>query len=149
MLELPLPGRRMLRGSDVVGDPRSDLAHDEWSGIGDPMSDTPWTPGPWEPQADNFGDGDGWQMTVSPVERGPKLDMLAILYGDGNPATQDEIPEREIADARLIAAAPEMAELLAEALDEAIWVANTAEGLHGRISTLLARIRGEDGDPRT
>lgn len=119
---------------------------------------TPWTPGPWR------------------VEQGTLLVWGACdpddssSYGMGYPvcvgcqpaawAKNDKpMPEKQAANARLIAAAPEMAELIEELFDDhfATWMAaraevdgrNRAEALfEGEESTqkaraLLARIKGE------
>ena len=86
------------------------------------MSDTPWTPGPW---------------TV--VQTGPSdwaVDDAGGHYHSG--------PHAE-ADARLIAAAPEMAEMVAEYASlvhsDYCGVREHARCVEARV--LLARIRGE------
>lgn len=91
------------------------------------MTDTPWTPGPWE-----------WE-TLHGVGR-------ALCAEDRTVALHDAHWEVAPADARLIAAAPEMAELLERAVEEHLnqdtlpmdpgcwcWAARD----------LLARIKGE------
>jgi hypothetical protein len=93
------------------------------------MSDTPWTPGPW-------------LFTAFDAE---------ILGGDGTHVAHVRLgvdaPARHAANARLIAAAPEMEELLSE------FIAGYKHDLdHGvirgttfahRVNDLLSRIRGE------
>jgi len=79
----------------------------------------PWTPGPWEP----FG-----------------LDWRTVV--DGVPSVIADVRTTD-ADARLIAAAPEMATLLAEAV--ALWDRgqDTTDNVENEARALLARIRGE------
>ena len=95
------------------------------------MNETPWTPGPWE-----------WWDDGSLLANADELGL--VLQLDELPADADYLIAP--ADARLIAAAPTMAELLAEILAES----DTREWHEGgpipateEIRALLSRIRGE------
>lgn len=91
------------------------------------MTDTPWTPGPWE---------------VATIQASPFLAAIDGSVADPTsfaPQVADAV--RSAADARLIAAAPEMAELLAVAKN-----VNTFEHFQDwgrKADALLSRIRGE------
>ena len=87
------------------------------------MTDTPWTPGPWHVAQDHGN---------SPFVR--------VVVGENHSFVTSKTP-----DARLIAAAPEMADLLAEAVD---WIEHarkrsTLPMVLVDSRRLLARIRGE------
>jgi hypothetical protein len=101
----------------------------------DGMSDTPWTPGPWD------------QIGKEMVQR-----EYVVWRSNYNDATDTRVIATGIeseADARLIAAAPEMAEILfyfvASADDEAVsdLAQATYENCVEQSRALLARIRGE------
>ena len=122
---------------------------------------TPWTPGPW-----SFGPMSGW---AGPVVRSTRWGErpIATLPSHGDvyyrhvthiepdggsitkfsPSTEEgearaaECEQIREANARLIAAAPEMAELLEQLL--ALHVAHHNNPLHGEARALLSRIRGE------
>lgn len=83
------------------------------------MTDTPWTPGPWHPISDGYG-----------IE-------IVDAAGLSTIASVGAVP-----DADLIAAAPEMAELLERWADGEYRDSNHVQGDTVR---LLARIRGEAG----
>lgn len=98
------------------------------------MTDTPWTPGPWIVV--------DWDEDVNAVKQKGAAEADNIAYMD---------PEDE-ADARLIAAAPEMAELLKRLSEWDMLYVNpeTGKGIvadgpywQGQIRPLLSRIRGE------
>ena len=100
------------------------------------MSDSPWTPGPWFVEY-------GQQVMVTPNRDGCH----------GAPWCKHFWPEYE-ADARLIAAAPELADLLAQARDELEDADSSLQMEFGTgppvelpilktIDGLFARIRGE------
>lgn len=76
------------------------------------MTDKPqWTPGPWVVgEIDQFG---GYDMMTAGVQVGP-VHLDAMDYGQGRCtyALEDDIKQKMLADAYLIAAAPEMAEAL-------------------------------------
>lgn len=91
----------------------------------DTMAETPWTPGPWQTEYDVLEGDWGWRIKT--------------------PGADHSDVDRK-ADARLIAAAPEMAELLttiAEGMthpdSDAEWVSRTK----GEARALVSRIRGE------
>jgi hypothetical protein len=92
------------------------------------VSGNPWTPGPWLYQGfTEAGDTSGWYVVVAPHR---------VISVEG----RDE--EEADANARLIAAAPEMAEALEQVVDyfaadtEPHWLGETARAL-------LSRIRGD------
>ena len=99
------------------------------------MSETPWTPGPWSAgQEANVGEDGAWWVLNDDEEHGQLIARLT----DRN----------AFANARLIAAAPELVAALEEAREfiarvetELGWV--SAEQAGQRIDALLARIRGE------
>jgi hypothetical protein len=62
-------------------------------------------PGPWTAGVDNFGDGDGWQYTVTANDR---HDLLAAVFPSTEDDSKHDIPEDGQANARLIAAAPDL-----------------------------------------
>lgn len=94
------------------------------------MSDTPWTPGPWVMSPDpDFNDataitGDGWDIATA---------WGCYLKAD--------------ADARLIAEAPAMAEVLADALDAWERHQNSGDMMQGdwvpEARAALAKARGQ------
>ncbi len=89
----------------------------------------PWTPGPWQVDTE-----------LDEVWGKPTTVTLGVQVGSTSFWTTPELADLNPADARLIAAAPEMAELL-ERLNEGSYsdrlqVLNEAEAL-------LSRIRGE------
>jgi hypothetical protein len=96
------------------------------------MSDTPWTPGPWDFDAEDltvYAQEPGPTFIVEPVDGWLDYDMVQAQ-----------------ANARLIAAAPEMAELLMRieaAADPLLGVALSALPLPDDVKPILARIRGE------
>lgn len=98
------------------------------------MSKPQFTPGPWTPVKVPGGD--------YRIQYNSKGNWLGLVYHD------DDQPERAKADARLIAAAPELYEALVIAQDYAQWVFQQ----HGepdvgldlkRINAALAKARGE------
>lgn len=96
------------------------------------MSKTPWTPGPWvvtdEP---GYGRVEGTQVAGSDGY------IVALAIGD-----VEELPHE--ANARLIAAAPEMAEVLASIVKmHAIVDRGIAPIDLDKARALLARIRGD------
>lgn len=97
------------------------------------MSDTPWTPGPW-----TWGPARDLREDESPTAIGMRVDGDGYVIAD---VTRQPPYEQELANARLIAAAPEMAELLDEmrVLLEMEGESYTTE----RARALLSRIRGE------
>ena len=102
------------------------------------MTDTPWTPGPWETEWDDFGDGEGLQKTIG----APSDPLIAIVgFGIGSVERVEDFPAEFAANARLIAAAPEMAELLDELAVET-WDHDMRD-LTDKARAMLARIRGE------
>lgn len=82
-------------------------------------SNTPWTPGPWSLEYDG-----ALVMGGQVVGRAPHPDFA---------------PEQRLPNARLIAAAPEMAELLAEMAEDDRVPCEYAE----EIDALLAKIKGD------
>ena len=88
-------------------------------------NDTPWTPGPWKSPDDD--------TDINDV-------MLFPLVGDFHDHEDDEdvilACARCTANARLIAAAPEMADVLG-------WIMQEDTPAGRRAAALLARIRGE------
>ena len=93
------------------------------------MSKTPWTPGPWE---------------VLPLQDGRRAiytDAESGFIGDVFGWEEDD-PEQAEANACLIAAAPEMAELLEQTMI-GIGMGWDLDGYLLQIKELLARIRGD------
>ena len=96
------------------------------------MNKNPWTPGPW---THNRGYDQGGAPTLRAVGwPGRMRDVCRVLYDGGS-----EDPEVH-ANARLIAAAPEMAELLERIVEHGTTPKGTF-ALEAR--ALLARIKGE------
>ena len=89
------------------------------------MTDTPWTPGPWERS-----------HSQSAEIVAPGVSIAHVRLGVDDP------PKFE-ANARLIAAAPEMAELLAFYIEDEDVSIEEARAAHRHGQRLLARIRGE------
>lgn len=90
-----------------------------------------WTPGPWGTLAD-----DGFTVIgYMPTE--PDGEPSMVVISDASASLPDDTAR---ANARLIAAAPEMAELLEKASKH---MAIQHKGLIAEIETLLARINGE------
>jgi hypothetical protein len=71
------------------------------------MNDSKHTPGPWE----HDGGATGWVGVRAPYK------MVASVYGDRDDCKSDD---RMVANARLIAAAPEMYEALAAARQQVV-----------------------------
>ncbi|WP_129112313.1 hypothetical protein [Burkholderia pseudomallei] len=92
------------------------------------MSDIKHSRGPWN-----------WDDTVWNYD--PEQQAPWLLDGDGNRVLSGEIQCNE-ANARLIAAAPELLEALLDAKD---WLtpSNSPHGLRERINIALAKARGE------
>lgn len=96
----------------------------------------PWTPGPWEVQKHETPKGDGISL------------LRLAAMAEGRYIAWMSIQQEKEADARLIAAAPEMAALLERAKKHRGigWDhPDSYDGaeIHREISALLARIRGE------
>jgi hypothetical protein len=93
----------------------------------------PWTPGPWEVET---GFGVRWY-------RGMVCDLALENAEDSYPVEQLN------ATARLIAAAPEMADTIADLIDQLRWAdeqlgqGQSCGAMADEADTLLARIRGE------
>ena len=111
----------------------------------------PWTPGPWQVIRDDTGGPfTGWPSVVAPED----VDRSVVHRAGFKQEYWGDWSQREaIANARLIAAAPEMA----EALDNALFLLEgyvkinvpewdgsaTPDSTVGSIRALLARIRGD------
>ena len=91
------------------------------------MTDTPWTPGPWK-----VGpyDPESGAYHLHPYLVQSRLEMTEAYVPDSG-------------NARLIAAAPEMAELLSSFADTPASEGPAAYGMGSRAEALLSRIRGE------
>lgn len=93
------------------------------------MSDKKYTPGPWEVTSDN---GELWvDGEDSPV---------AMITGDAEGAT-----ELELCDANLIAAAPELLEVLELAHEHMkVWVVGYRQGqnVHNAVEKAIAKAKG-------
>ena len=61
------------------------------------------TPGPWTVEQDNFGDGDGWQTVVQAGK-----ELVAAVWPSTEDDNNHDIPGEGQANARLIAAAPDL-----------------------------------------
>ncbi|MCB0219246.1 MAG: hypothetical protein KDH09_06080 [Chrysiogenetes bacterium] len=97
------------------------------------MTKTPWTPGPWRVEFDP-GNMMEFDWYVAALDQTTVAAMyLNASQGDGGASGES--------NAHLIAAAPEMAELLQEALDD-ISAANTI-GWEDRVHAVLAKARWE------
>jgi hypothetical protein len=90
----------------------------------------PWTAGPWEYVGYQDGEeGSGWFVRIAPHR---------VVLVEGRTASEAD------ANARLLAAAPEMADELQEILDWAVREkAPLREQEIASIRTLLSRIRGD------
>jgi hypothetical protein len=112
------------------------------------VSANPWTPGPWKTNRwDERDEFYGMPISVRLADKTPVAYVFVEEnYGRDNPNAE--------ADARLIAAAPEMAELLAQARDKLEDADTSLQMEFGTgpptelpilktIDGLLARIRGE------
>ena len=103
------------------------------------MSKTPWTPGPWRVDAPDKLQG----FEFIPVQAGLGeniADVCSLFDDEGVPlgiTAQDE------ANACLIAAAPEMAEVLEELCNIIEAPVASYEEAVSKARALLARIRGE------
>jgi len=83
------------------------------------MTDTQHTPGPWKSSIDSNGQGGGIRLTVpgtdatwwAPIIYGERQDVAYLAMKGGDPTA--------IANAHLIAVAPEMFDALRRTLDEA------------------------------
>jgi hypothetical protein len=106
------------------------------------------TPGPWEMGPDEFGN-----LMIYREENGQEI---ATIYPDGYENEEMRIgdedwEDRMDADARLIVAAPEMVDLLDDALLELSLASGILEPNNGhiealieRINKLFQRLKGED-----
>lgn len=106
------------------------------------MTDTPWTPGPW--QVDNAHH----RPQITQSNNGWSGYNIAHIYAFAGPELPDR-SSRTDANARLIAAAPEMAEALQMLHDNIAEYAriNNLGGLDNQdmrnARAILARIKGE------
>jgi hypothetical protein len=105
------------------------------------MTDTPWTPGPWKTNRwDERDEFYGLPISVRLADKTPVAYVFVEEnYGRDNPNAE--------ADARLIAAAPEMAEVLQDIVDVLDDGGNefyegTAPEVATRLRDLLDRIKG-------
>ena len=93
------------------------------------MTDTAWTPGPWPYKPT----GDGKRITIGAgLVEGPNGYEVAEVYSD------DCNMVEAAANARLIAAAPEMAELLEELASDLEAETNARFGFPGETSPYLS-----------
>lgn len=94
-------------------------------------SKTPWTPGPWvAEEADYFGD-----HNIILTDSADDCRAIAAVVSNFRPALE------VASNARLIAAAPEMAELLRQIKSEWSFYSDTSR--MSAINALLSRIEGE------
>lgn len=116
------------------------------------MSETPWTPGPWEARASFRGIDTVIELPSSapPINCGRHYTRVVAKLDGGDSSEWT-------ANARLIASAPEMAELLEDArkaicvlrsiLDTArLSGVDVADGLLADVDALLSRIKGDEQD---
>lgn len=107
------------------------------------MSETPWTPGPWESRASFRGIETVIELPkpAAPINCGTHYTrVIAKLDGGDSPEW--------IANARLIASAPEMAELLERIYDDAREVERQQPHVYPLLAearALLSRIKGDEG----
>jgi hypothetical protein len=115
------------------------------------MSAPPWTPGPWfrgHAMVGRGADGAGWTVRgpdrIHTTTIGQQITTRTVI------AVVQRLPERE-ANARLIAAAPDLAEALANAIEDLLAMhgarlseyEGTAEELVGEYRAVLAKAHGQ------
>jgi len=88
------------------------------------MKETPWTPGPWQLcDRGDYGDFDGNSRVICAPDNDEYLGMrLAVVQ-----VSDGDFFEESEANARLMNAAPEMAEALCEILGALAWINTQAE----------------------
>jgi len=96
-----------------------------------PMTKTPWTPGPWRTEP----------FARTRVSTFSGVGVAACGGARDSRRDREEEWREQVANARLIATAPELADLLQEALND-INAANTADWAD-RARAALAKARGE------